>query len=87
MKLFFSVLQWTWGRGRPEALHVSVAFSPSITATSPSEVPSTSISGPTEQQNLIIYYTIVPGESMATGLRVGVCIRDTTKYPRTLQGY
>lgn len=50
MKSLFSRRQNTRGGGRPDALHDNVAFSPSRTETSPSEVPEFRISGGTEKK-------------------------------------
>lgn len=47
MEPLFSRLQSTRGAGLPVALHERVAFSPSRTDTSPSDVPELSISGGT----------------------------------------
>ena len=47
MEPLFSRRQSTRGDGLPEALHERVAFSPSRTETSPSDVPELSISGGT----------------------------------------
>lgn len=47
MFLFFSLRQSTFGEGLPEALQARVAFSPSETETSPSEVPEVRMSGAT----------------------------------------
>lgn len=52
MKPLFSRRQSTRGVGLPEALHERVAFSPSRTETSPSDVPVLSISGGTERRKL-----------------------------------
>lgn len=47
MFLFFSLRQSTRGDGRPDALQAMVAFSPSDTETSPSDVPKVRMSGAT----------------------------------------
>jgi len=47
MESLFSRRQNTRGGGRPDALHDNVAFSPSRTETSPSEVPELRMSGGT----------------------------------------
>lgn len=52
MKSLFSRRQNTRGGGRPDALHDNVAFSPSRTETSPSEVPEFRMSGGTEKKIL-----------------------------------
>lgn len=52
MKPLFSRRQSTRGVGLPEALQERVAFSPSRTETSPSDVPVLSISGGTERTKL-----------------------------------
>lgn len=54
MKSLFSRRQNTRGGGRPDALHDNVAFSPSRTETSPSEVPEFRMSGGTEKEKIIL---------------------------------
>lgn len=54
MKSLFSRRQNTRGGGRPDALHDNVAFSPSRTETSPSEVPEFRMSGGTEKEKIML---------------------------------
>lgn len=70
MESLFSRRQNTRGGGRPDALHDNVAFSPSRTETSPSEVPEFKISGGTERNE-------------TTNIRRGVMTNDKN-YPEPI---
>lgn len=59
MDSLFSRRQNTRGGGRPDALHDKVAFSPSRTETSPSDVPVLRISGGTAKGEMAIDKTSV----------------------------